>query len=381
MLNRTINERKDQCQNLSNFTKEINREIVEAASTLDWTIESIETDNDDRLICPYDPSHQMGKKILDQHLESCQWKQEGYDEFDVPLPESSLPFDSYSSIKLDLPLQNAILQEAKRTDSTLKIGLDERLIPRTSDRIFTDFTSDERKVLYQYVVSNTAKTDIGHDIADSCQVKCQGKEDKKLSFLELLIQERNLKRRRAKHRGVHTNKKSHTEILREVIHQQMELYVDYITETRPSSNGTKAAALTEIETTEDNHDDVQNSAPSVNEFPSKRHRHFCVEDLQDYRESSTSRNEQKYEDFEKSNASRAKDSKQRERSSRKAQKLHKRKKSRSRERDYDKKSKYGSSRSSYKKYTKSNESGKALSNSTHSKRNVDRRGSREKLIL
>lgn len=121
MLNRTINERKDQCQNLSNFTKEINREIVQVASTLDWTIEGIETDNDDRLICPYDPSHQMGKKILDQHLESCQWKREGYDEFDVPLPESSLPSDSYSSIKMDLPLQNAILQEAKRTDSTLKI--------------------------------------------------------------------------------------------------------------------------------------------------------------------------------------------------------------------------------------------------------------------
>ncbi|CAK9827148.1 U11/U12 small nuclear ribonucleoprotein 48 kDa protein [Anthophora retusa] len=352
MLNRTINERKDQCQNLSNFTKEINREIVQVASTLDWTIESIETDNDDRLICPYDPSHQMGKKILDQHLESCQWKQEGYDEFDVPLPESSLPSDSYSSIKMDLPLQNAILQEAKRTDSTLKIGLDERLIPRTSDRIFTDFTSDERKVLYQYVVSNTAKTDIGHDITDSCQVKCQDKEDKKLSFLELLIQERNLKRRRAKHR-----------------------------ETRSSSNGTKAAAFTEIETTEGNFDDVQNSAPSVNEFPSKRHRNFCVEDFQDYRESSTSRNEQKYEGFEKSNASRAKDSNLRERSSRKAQKLHKRKKSRSRERDYDKKSKYGSSRSSYKKSTKPYESGKALNNSTHSKRNVDRRGSREKLIL
>jgi len=56
----------------------------------------------------------------------------------------------------------------------------------------------------------------------------QQKEDKELSFLELLIQERNLKRRRAKHRGVHTNKRSHTEILREVINQQMEIYVDYI---------------------------------------------------------------------------------------------------------------------------------------------------------
>lgn len=60
--------------------------------------------------------------------------------------------------------------------------------------------------------------------------KHQEKKDKELSFLELLVQERNLKRRRAKHRGVHTNKKSHVEILREVINQQMEIYTDYMCE-------------------------------------------------------------------------------------------------------------------------------------------------------
>jgi len=46
------------------------------------------------------------------------------------------------------------------------IGIGERLIPRTSDRLLTDFTSDERKALYDYVISNTAKPDIGQDIAD-----------------------------------------------------------------------------------------------------------------------------------------------------------------------------------------------------------------------
>ncbi|KOC66602.1 U11/U12 small nuclear ribonucleoprotein 48 kDa protein [Habropoda laboriosa] len=379
MLNRTMNERKEQRQTLSNFTKKINREIIETASTLDWTIESIETDNDSRLICPYDPSHQMGKKMLDQHLESCHWKQEGYNEFDVPLPESTLSLDSYSSIKLDSPLQNAILQEAKRIDSTMNIGLGERLIPRTSDRIFTDFTCDERKVLYQYVVSNTVKTDIGHDITDTHQVKCQDKEDKKLSFLELLIQERNLKRRRAKHRGVHTNKKSHTEILREVIHQQMELYIDYITETRASNRSTKTSAIAEMQTSEGgNLDDIQTSALSVNQVPPKHHHNLLVEDSQDYSESSSSRNEQKHEYFEKSNASYAKDSERREKSSRK---LHKRKRSRSRERDHDKKSKYESSRSSYKKNMKSYETGRTLNSSTYSKRNIDRRNSREKSIL
>lgn len=46
--------------------------------------------------------------------------------------------------------------------------------------------------------------------------------------MDLLVQERNLKRRRAKHRGVHTNKKSHVEVLREVIEQQMEIFKEYL---------------------------------------------------------------------------------------------------------------------------------------------------------
>lgn len=54
----------------------------------------------------------------------------------------------------------------------------------------------------------------------------------------MLIQERNLKRRRAKHRGVHTNKRSHIEILREVINQQMEIYIDYISEQNNSGRVT-----------------------------------------------------------------------------------------------------------------------------------------------
>lgn len=58
-----------------------------------------------------------------------------------------------------------------------------------------------------------------------------------------MIQERNLKRRRTKHKGVHTNKKSHVEILREVINQQMEMYTEYI------SGQTSARDTTDIQST------------------------------------------------------------------------------------------------------------------------------------
>ncbi|XP_017890291.1 U11/U12 small nuclear ribonucleoprotein 48 kDa protein-like [Ceratina calcarata] len=341
MSNPPINQREKQYKDLDNFTKKIHQELMDITSTLGWTIENTEILSDNRLVCPYDSSHQVGKKTLDQHLESCQWKQEGYSEFDTPLPESSLPLDSYSSIRLNSKLQNGILQEEKKKDPTLRIGLGERLIPRTSNRIFTDFTCDERRVLYDYAISNTVKPDIGHDdITDIQQSKNDGnKDDKKLSFIEVLIQERNLKRRRAKHRGVHTNKKSHTEILREVIHQQMELYTDYVTDTR-----------------------LPNSL--------------------DHRESSSSHNNEKYDEFDKTYDCSEKDSEEREKSSRstskshRTQKHHKHKRSRSRERKHrDRKSEHGSMRSHHKrKHVKSND----YEESYHS--NVYIKHKREKLI-
>ena len=51
--------------------------------------------------------------------------------------------------------------------SLILIGDDERLIPQTSDRLISDFTSDERKTMYEYVIAHTVAPDIGqHDITD-----------------------------------------------------------------------------------------------------------------------------------------------------------------------------------------------------------------------
>ncbi|EZA54123.1 U11/U12 small nuclear ribonucleoprotein 48 kDa protein, partial [Ooceraea biroi] len=137
---------------------------------------------------------------------------------------------------------------------TLMIGTGERLIPRTSDRLVTDFTSDEKRALYDYVIAHTEKPDIGRDIADINNLKPQEKKGNELSFLELLVQERNLKRRRAKHRGVHTNKKSHTEILREVINQQMETYAECIS---GASEPAQAVDVQNVKTKDSNHETMQ----------------------------------------------------------------------------------------------------------------------------
>ncbi|XP_076285381.1 U11/U12 small nuclear ribonucleoprotein 48 kDa protein isoform X1 [Lasioglossum baleicum] len=341
MLTCTLNHRGVQHQNLSDFTKKIHQEIMDVRSVLDWTVESIEIENDNRLICPYDSSHRVGKEILDQHLEHCQWKEDGYHEFDLPLSEPNSQLRSPFSIKLDADLQNRVIEEARTKDPTISVGLGDRLIPRTSDRIFTDFTRDERKALYEYVVSRTIKVDAGHDFTNTDTSVYQDKDNKELSFLELLVQERNLKRRRAKHRGVHTNKKSHMEILREIIDQQMEIYTDHVAQQHRINSDTKAVDIVKTETpTKHLGDTVQNASSSSPIDSPYDGRNFVRRDSQHYHGVSNFRNDR----TEASHANTFKDRHKRDKhsrsttESRKTQRHRKHKRSRSRERDYSKKS-------------------------------------------
>ncbi|KAG7188517.1 hypothetical protein KM043_008151 [Ampulex compressa] len=258
----------DELLAFDSFTDMIDEQINDVASALNWTVESITENNKNFLVCPYDSSHRLTEKSLEQHLARCQWKSEGYGETDLPLSEPGM--SGASSIKFDVVLQNDILQRAKEENPSMNVECYESytwhrlniisfyisfaklIIKHINEfdikdmyflfifktlkysvimlRLLTDFTGDERKALYEYVIANTVKPKTSYELTNIHDLKSEQKEDKELSFLELLIQERNLKRRRAKHKGVHTNKKSYTEILREVINQEMEIYVDYTKE-------------------------------------------------------------------------------------------------------------------------------------------------------
>lgn len=286
-----------------------------------------------------------------------------------------------------LPRLNCIITVwllSKHEFLTLIIGRGERLIPRTSDRIFADFTRDERKALYEYVVSCTINTDIGHDITDARKPKDQSKDDKKLSLLELLVLERNLKRRRAKHKGVHTNKKSHTEILREVINQQMEEYTNYMTESRAISCDTKDESVAEVPNS--------NNLPlRFNEATSK-HRYLLLENAQNNHGSSTARDNARhnetYRRLEKSSTSYDKGLDKRDKYSQiiteswKTRKFHKHRRSRSRERDHDRRSKRDYSRQDHRKHSeRCYESKKSSNGNVHFKCKRDHRENREKFQL
>lgn len=206
--------------------------------------------------------------------------------------------------------------------------------------------------------------------------KCQDKEDKKLSFLELLVQERNLKRRRAKHRGVHTNKKSHTEILREVINQQMEIYGHQITEMRSICHDAKAVDIVKTPSSNRHSNDATQNSPLSFNGSSSRHRNNLFQDSQDYRGSSNSRNDHMYEYSETIHASWSKDREKHSRTtteSWKVQKERKRRRSHSRERNYDRKNKHWRTRQDYNRDNmKSREAEKSFDGTSYFKRSVNR---------
>ncbi|XP_051157233.1 U11/U12 small nuclear ribonucleoprotein 48 kDa protein-like isoform X2 [Leptopilina boulardi] len=221
--------REQELNKLITFSKSTDNVLENVLSMFQWTRKNVDEKEEHYVTCPINRGHRLPEKMLQKHIDICRWTEEGYDQYDVELSEPTLSPDNPYTIKIDADLQAKILLMAKQKNSKMLLGVGDQMIPRTSNRIFSSFTSDERTAIYDYVIANTQKLNIGQDIADLNKTK-EKKEEKFISYLDLLVQERNLKRRRAKHRGVHTNKKSHVEVLREVIEQQMEIFKEYLSE-------------------------------------------------------------------------------------------------------------------------------------------------------
>ncbi|VVC34746.1 Hypothetical protein CINCED_3A019783 [Cinara cedri] len=122
-----------------------------------------------------------------------------------------------------------------------------RDVSQSIERYVCDFTPDERRVLYDYAVQNT-KLSNQDAIKDLTDVDVLNKSNEKpKTELELLQEQRDSKRRRVAYRGkrVHTDRKSHTEVLREVVEgltnslqSQQEQSTSICTETSSSGSQT-----------------------------------------------------------------------------------------------------------------------------------------------
>lgn len=95
------------------------------------------------------------------------------------------------------------------------------------------------------------------------------KEKKTLTEKEKMMQERDSKRRRVKYKSVHTSKKSHTEVMRELIDNQMGLYVDWIKQKqekeRREKERLKRLAKEKMRKKADDHNKTQNYDEQYNQ--------------------------------------------------------------------------------------------------------------------
>ncbi|KAK3921896.1 U11/U12 small nuclear ribonucleoprotein 48 kDa protein, partial [Frankliniella fusca] len=98
--------------------------------------------------------------------------------------------------------------------------------PKTSERLLTDLTPAERSALHEYVIATTRKDGAPGDALLAADLHLPlgegSKHSRPKTKLELLAEQRDAKRRRMNHKKVHTSRKTHTEVLREVIRNQME---------------------------------------------------------------------------------------------------------------------------------------------------------------
>ncbi|KAF5272294.1 hypothetical protein FQR65_LT04951 [Abscondita terminalis] len=218
-----LNVRLKQLESLEQYISSSWNKVNSVLDQLKWSIKDVVKDS--QLVkCSVDPTHRVHAVNADDHITKCVLRKEGYKLDEEFLSEPLHKINS--SIIIDDDKKIDILSNAHKSVPNFKSGWNGKdPDPKTTDRLTSTFSTDERLALYSYAVANT----IGPSkLPDFNIVRSQKSDGKPLSYEELLKQERDAKRRRIKYRSVHTSRKNHTEVLREVIDGQMELYKDWL---------------------------------------------------------------------------------------------------------------------------------------------------------
>nr|XP_023012770.1 U11/U12 small nuclear ribonucleoprotein 48 kDa protein-like [Leptinotarsa decemlineata] len=221
-----IQVRKKQLQSLDQYISSSKDKVQSILDYLGWNPKKVE-EADDMLNCPFNTAHKIQVVKIQKHVENCCVLTSGYSLDDVFLSEPQ--HNPKSSISLDNSKKIEILNEARKSNSKFKPGwngLDPD--PMTSDRLISTFSTDERLAIYNYCVQNTEGPPEPNEFNINMN-DTEKKDSKTLTEEDRRQQERNAKRRRIKYKSVHTGRnKSRTEVMRELIANQMEMYQEYL---------------------------------------------------------------------------------------------------------------------------------------------------------
>ncbi|KFM71517.1 U11/U12 small nuclear ribonucleoprotein, partial [Stegodyphus mimosarum] len=232
-----IDERLKQIEELEIFLKDKGEIPVDILNKLGWSEESL---NDEfKTVCTKDPGHWVPESTLAHHEEICAWTKEGYTKEEmVKQPPSSQFFyqkaTSVIPVIIDKELQASILLESTGENFEKKFHDEIPNVPRTVDRSVVELTPEQRLAIYDYVVKEGKAANKPKNVTVEDLLFDFGKKDEQegrpKTQLEILAELRDYKRRRQSYRAknVHITKKSYTELMKEVIENQ----ITYLSETR-----------------------------------------------------------------------------------------------------------------------------------------------------
>ncbi|XP_052767728.1 U11/U12 small nuclear ribonucleoprotein 48 kDa protein-like isoform X2 [Mya arenaria] len=245
---------RQQClDDLDEFISSCQQRITDMLDMFGWTPEHFMQPSM-LSTCPHNSDHRMPPSALDKHTLVCELTNQGYTRTDA---EKILEDRSYFykdaacvyPVTLDLETLNSWLWNHHVKNHSVFYGYPR--VPQTSEEEQIMLPREDRAALAEYVVlraraANRLK-EVGRDellvsenLADL--IKKETGEGRHLDPVEEMAALRDYRRRRKTYRAknVHITKKSHTEIMREVINNQMDMYSQSLQDDRSVDREEKA---------------------------------------------------------------------------------------------------------------------------------------------
>ncbi|CAK1582370.1 unnamed protein product [Parnassius mnemosyne] len=206
------------------YIESLDKEVTMILQNLQWDRKRL-LEGWPMTICSYNQNHRLPPDKKKSHEKECFLKSQGYMKEDQFLPDPLDP-NANTLVKLNTDNINSIINYASSTDHLFKKGnRSQNPEPWTLERLQATYTTDERRAIHEAVVQAVPSCHNLADLALPCHDGEGQKESKTKSRAEILAELRDMKRRRAKYR-VAAKTKNYSDVLRDVIKTQMELYTE-----------------------------------------------------------------------------------------------------------------------------------------------------------
>ncbi|CAH1646359.1 unnamed protein product [Spodoptera littoralis] len=222
-----MDKRRDDLTELKSYTEKVDNDLTMILQSLQWDRKNL-LQNPVLCTCRYDSNHKIPPDTIEKHEKICFLRENGYSKEDQMLPE---PLDANANTLVKLKKEDIqeMIANASRADITFKKGVGcHGAEPMSLERLQVCYSADERRVIHDAVVTAVPSC---HDLADLALLSESNEQGSKviLTRKEILLELRNMRRRRTKYR-VAPKTRNYSDVLRDVIKTQMEVYNDVKTE-------------------------------------------------------------------------------------------------------------------------------------------------------